>query len=66
MLPGDIVKDDSGAYAVFTGQGLSASQMTAAKVIDVIARLPDCDGQGATTKNSQIRMSGCVDTSSKP
>ena len=28
---GDIVKDDSGAHAVFTEQGSSASQMTAAK-----------------------------------
>ena len=28
---GDIVKHDSGAYAVFTEQGSSASQMTAAK-----------------------------------
>ena len=43
----DTVKDDSGAYAVFTGQGSSASPMTAAKVMDVIARLPDCDGQAA-------------------
>ena len=42
---GDIVKDDSGACAVFTEQGSSASQMTAAKVMDVMARLPDCDGQ---------------------
>ena len=32
-LRGDIVKDDSGSYAVFTEQGSSASQMTAAKVI---------------------------------
>ena len=31
MLRGDTVKDDSGAYAVFTEQGSSASQMTAAK-----------------------------------
>ena len=31
MLRGDIVTDDSGAYAVFTEQGSSASQMTAAK-----------------------------------
>ena len=31
VLLGDIVKDDSGSYAVFTEQGLSASQMTAAK-----------------------------------
>ena len=29
-LRGDIVKDDSGSYAVFTEQGSSASQMTAA------------------------------------
>ena len=45
VLRDDIVQDDSGSYAVFTGQGSSASQMTAAKVMDVIARLPDCDGQ---------------------
>ena len=31
VLRGDIVKDDSGAYAVFTEQGSFASQMTAAK-----------------------------------
>ena len=35
------VKDDSGAHAVFTEQGSSASQMIAAKVMDVIARLHD-------------------------
>ena len=37
VLRGDIVKDDSGAFAVFTEQGSSGSQMTAAKVMDVIA-----------------------------
>ena len=47
VLRGDIVKDDSGAYAVFHDQGSSASQMTAARVMDVIARLADCDGQAA-------------------
>ena len=47
VLRGDIEKDGSGAYSVFTEQGLSASQKTAAKVIDVITRLPDCDGQAA-------------------
>ena len=46
-LRGDIVKDDSGSYAVFTEQGSSASQMTAAKVMDVISRLPGCAGQAA-------------------
>ena len=35
VLRGDIVKDGSGACAVFTEQGSSASQMTAAKVMDV-------------------------------
>ena len=47
VLCGDLMKDDSGAYAVFTEQGSSASQMTAAKVMDVMKRLPDCDGQAA-------------------
>ena len=46
-LRGDIVKDDSGSYAVFTEQGSSASQMTAAKVMDIISRLPGCAGQAA-------------------
>ena len=40
VLRGDIVKHDSGSYAVFTEQESSASQMTAAKVMDIIARLP--------------------------
>ena len=48
VLRGDIVKDDSSAYAVFTEQGSSASQMTAAKVMDVIARLRDSAGQAPT------------------
>ena len=39
VLRGDIVKNDSGSYAVFTEQGSSASQMTAAKVMDIIS---DC------------------------
>ena len=33
VLRGDIAKDDSGSYAVFTEQGSSASQMTSAKVM---------------------------------
>ena len=42
VLRGDIVKD-----AVFTEQGSSASQMTGAKVMDIISRLPGCKGQAA-------------------
>ena len=37
VLQEDTLKDDSGAFAVFTEQGPSASQMTAAKVMDDIA-----------------------------
>ena len=40
VLRGDIVKDDSGSYAVFTEPGSSASPMTAARVISY----PDCQG----------------------
>ena len=47
VLRGDIVKDDSGSYAVFTEQGSSASQMTAAKVMDIKSRLRGCAGQAA-------------------
>ena len=79
VLCGDIVKDDSGAYAVFTEQGSSASQMAAAKIMNVIARLPGCDGQAADAvsaytqvkledaprllKKSYVRMSRRLDTS---
>ena len=41
------MKEVSGSYAIFTEQGSSASQMTAAKVMDVVARLPGCVGQAA-------------------
>ena len=58
VLRGDIVKDDSGAYAVFTEQGSSASQMTAAKVMDIISRLLGCDGQAADAVSAytQVKM----------
>ena len=47
VLRGDIVKDDSGSYAVFTERGSSASQMTAAKVMVIISRVPGFAGQAA-------------------
>ena len=56
VLRSDIVKDVSGSYAAFTGQGSSASQMTAAKVLDVIAKLPDCHGQAADSITAYIRV----------
>ena len=81
VLRGDIVKDDSGSYAVFTEQGSSASQLAAARVMDIISRLPGCAGQAAgavsaytpvtlddaheIAENSKIGMSRYVDTSTK-
>ena len=57
-LRGDIVKDNSGSYAVFTEQGSSASHMTAAKVMDIISRLPGCSGQAAdaVSAHTQFKM----------
>ena len=58
VLRGDIVKDDSGSYAVFSEQGSSASQTTVAKIMDIISRLPGCDGQAADAVSAftQVRM----------
>ena len=78
VLRDDIVKDDSGSHAVFIEQGSSASQMTAAKVMDIISRLSGCAGQAAEAvsaenqknggysqiiENSQIGMSRHLDSS---
>ena len=58
VLRGDILNDDSGSYAVYTEQGCSESQMTAAKIMDIISRLPGCDGQAAdaVSAETQVKM----------
>ena len=56
VLRGVIVKDNSGSYAVFTEQGSSASQMTAAKIMDIISRLPGCDGQAADAVSAYTQV----------
>ena len=52
------MKDDSGSCSVFTEQGSSASQVTAAKVMDIISRLPGCAGQAAdaVSADTQVKM----------
>ena len=81
VLRGDIVKDDAGACAVFTEQGSSASQIDSRKSNGCywsttrlwrtsswrnIGVHPGKNGGcPKTTQNSLIRMSGCMDTSSK-
>ena len=59
VFRGDIVKDNSGSFAVFTEQGSSASQMTAAKIMDIISRLPGCDGQAADAVSAYTQNGRC-------
>ena len=58
VLRGDIAKDDSGSCAVFIEQGSSASQMIAAKIMDIISRLLGCAGQAADAvpAYTQVKM----------
>ena len=56
VLRGDTVKDDTGSYAAFTEQGSSASQMTAAKVMDIMSRLPGCSGQAADAVSAYTQV----------
>ena len=67
-LRGDIMKDDSRSYAVFTEQGSSASQMTAAKVMDIMSRLPGCAGQAAdaVSAQTQVKMEGAPKSQKNP
>ena len=59
MLRGDVVKDDPGNYAVFIEPGASVSPLTAAKVLDVISRLPGCSGQANDAQaHTQVKMKG--------
>ena len=53
VLRGDIVTDDSGFYEVFTEQG---SQITAATNMDIISRLPGCDGQAADAVSAKTKV----------
>ena len=56
VFRGDIVTDDSGSYAVLTEQGSSASQITAANIMDIISRLPGCDGQAADAVSAYTQV----------
>ena len=58
MVRGEAVKDDSGSYAVFTEQGSPTSHITAAKVLEVISRLPRCAGQAADTVLAHTGQNG--------
>ena len=78
VLRGDTVKHDPVSYAAFTEQGSSASQITAAKVMDIISRLPGCAADAVSPytpgqkgrctdviENYEVRMSRYLATSTK-
>ena len=56
VLRGDIVKDGSGSHAVFTEQGSSASQVTAAQIMDIESRVLGCAGQAADAVSAYIQV----------
>ena len=56
VLRDDIVKDDDGDYAFATEQDSSASQMTPVKVMDIIARLADCDERVADAVSAYTQV----------
>ena len=45
VFRGDNIRDQDGCLAIFTEQGTSSSHLSAAKILDAIARLPGNDGQ---------------------
>ncbi|WP_288992749.1 DNA (cytosine-5-)-methyltransferase, partial [uncultured Marinobacter sp.] len=59
IFRGDIVRDEDGAYAVFTEQGTSASHSASTKIIDAIAHMPGMAGSDADAKAAytQIKLS---------
>ena len=67
VLRFDIVKDDSGSCTVFAEQRSLASQMTAAKVMDIISRLPGCSGQAAdaVSAKTEVKMEDASTLSKK-
>ena len=64
VIDGHLSSSEFGAqYQKYTGrvvlrgeQGSSASQMTAAKVMDIISRPPGCSGQAADAKSAYTHV----------
>ena len=53
---GDTGKDETGDWAIFSEVGSSASHLTAAKPLDVIARLPGCDGENSNAVGAYTQV----------
>ena len=61
MFRGDQVKDQTGDLAVFSEQAASASHMSAAKLLSIIARMPGCSAFDfdAVSAYTQVELKGC-------
>ena len=57
VFRGDIVKDENGYLAVFSEQGTSASHLSAAKMLDALARCDGMDGEDADACSAYTQTS---------
>ena len=55
VLRGDLVKDDSGSYAVIHRTRIISIPNDNSKIMDIISRLPGCDGQ-AVSAYTEVQM----------
>ena len=56
VLRGDNVKDEGRYRAVFTEQGVSVSQMAAAKFLDAMSKLPGMAGETSDAMSAYTRV----------
>ena len=59
VFRGDKVKDGHGYYAVFSEQGTCSSHMSATKMLDALARCPDCDGEDSDAQGAYTQVKLC-------
>ena len=62
VLRGDQIKDESGFNAVFSEQGTSSSEISTAKFMDAIAKMPGNPGENsdAVGAYTQVEMKAMV------
>ena len=56
MLRGDDVEGDSGAHAIYWTGLVCVPNDCCKKIMDVIARLPDCEGQAADVESAYTHV----------
>ena len=56
VFRGDTVRDETGAFAVFSEQSASASHLAACKMLDAIARFPGCSGEDSDADSAYTQV----------